>query len=104
MGPCRQVHPYIWTHLPRHRNTKNVLIKLLNQRKGRKTHGEQFSLSSPFLHPTIPSVLPNKSHMTGKCCEPSGCDDLIRANIPTEFQQVNSLFQGFRAESSMLFG
>lgn len=76
----------------RHGNAKgDFSIKLLNQRTGRKTHGEQPTgffppLSSIQLFP----VLSNKSHMTGKCCAPSGCDDLIRANIPTEFQQINS--------------
>lgn len=75
----------------RHRNAKgSFLIKLLNQRTGRKTHGEQPCFFPPLSSIQLFPVLSNKSHMTGKCCEPSGCDDLIRANIPTEFQQINS--------------
>lgn len=68
---------------------KELLDKAFKSTDGRKTEQPAVffpPLSSIQLFP----VLSNKSHMTGKCCEPSGCDDLIRANIPTEFQQINS--------------
>lgn len=86
---CGQVRPWIRTPLKRQRRLLDKAFKSTDGEENTRRAADSFffpPLSSIQLFP----VLSNKSHMTGKCCAPSGCDDLIRANIPTEFQQINS--------------
>lgn len=88
-GVGGQVRPRIWTPQERERKLLDKAFKSTDGEENTRRAADSFffpPLSSIQLFP----VLSNKSHMTGKCCEPSGCDDLIRANIPTEFQQINS--------------
>lgn len=91
---------------------KGVKPKERNDDRGRTARtdlerltADSLSLSCLFLHPTVPSALPNKSHVTGNCGEPSACDEFMGANIPADVQ-ANKLpcSRGLGAESSVLSG